>query len=359
MIVITERSLISSPKQQNDEEILWPIVSSIKIIAWSPVLNPFLTTSLLFPVNTVAVLMMVSIAVFRYRAGQSELALLLLLAAVLILSITLYAVKGGDRFRPENISALAYSLTIVIVFYENFDLAGYWLLVILSLNFYLVNVRVALTLDVLIIVAVMPVALKGFNEAADLFSYIGAILTATILGVIHFVRARQYTLDLERWSFQDPLTHLYTRRRLNEDFQSAQASKVRHDEPATLMIIDIDHFKQVNDRLGHEAGDRILVKLAQLLYRELRVGSETVYRVGGDEFVVLMKKTSLHQSITVANRLREQVQRDITSADGRVTISIGGTELEKTDSWQSCFERADQALYRAKQNGRNRVEDVI
>ena len=122
--------------------------------------------------------------------------------------------------------------------------------------------------------------------------------------------------------------------------------------------MDIDHFKKVNDSYGHKAGDGVLRSVAASLNQSIRA-SDFIFRYGGEEFVILLKKCSLEQSKKVAEKVRLKVEENFSLDKGQklsVTVSLGLTQFKEKDTEDSVFQRADQALYAAKSNGRNRVE---
>ncbi len=125
--------------------------------------------------------------------------------------------------------------------------------------------------------------------------------------------------------------------------------------PLSLIIFDIDHFKKINDTYGHGTGDIILKELSELIRKNLRE-SEYFIRWGGEEFVILMPGSSVQGAKMVAEKLRRIVESATFPEVGKVTCSFGVTSLEIDDTIKSFFERADEALYEAKRNGRNRVE---
>ncbi len=154
----------------------------------------------------------------------------------------------------------------------------------------------------------------------------------------------------------DSLTGAHSRyayeSRIAEEFQRWQ----RHSQPLAFSIWDIDLFKRVNDSYGHEAGDRLLRGVAELLARNKRA-EDFLARIGGEEFVLLLPMTTLEAATGVAEKLRLVVESAAFRHHGepvQVTVSAGLTELRKGDTPTSVFERADQALYQAKQQGRNR-----
>jgi diguanylate cyclase (GGDEF)-like protein len=156
----------------------------------------------------------------------------------------------------------------------------------------------------------------------------------------------------------DPLTGLANRRQLDQDLALEVERAGRYHRPMTFLMIDIDHFKVVNDTFGHSLGDAVLREVAELLRDHMRAG-DTAYRYGGEEFAVLARETDEAGGRTVAERLRRAVQtRYAATADGdlSVTISVGlATISPGAESGQDLVSEADGALYAAKRAGRNRV----
>jgi diguanylate cyclase (GGDEF)-like protein len=163
---------------------------------------------------------------------------------------------------------------------------------------------------------------------------------------------------LRELAMQDELTGLYNRRHFLELAESEIARVRRTGAPLSVAILDIDHFKRVNDYFGHAAGDRVLRDLAGSLRETLR-GSDVPARFGGEEFVVLLTDTMLEGAVAVTERLRERVGRsEVQLGHGRVarvTVSAGVAELAQGERLEGLLERADEALYRAKAEGRDRI----
>ena len=131
-------------------------------------------------------------------------------------------------------------------------------------------------------------------------------------------------------------------------------------KPVTLAVVDIDHFKRINDQYGHQTGDIVLVEVAKTMRTRLRP-TDFIARFGGEEFVMIFPQTSLAGAAVAAERLREAVRLTrVKTRDGMqipsATVSIGLAELQPGQDVASLLQLADEALYRAKHNGRNRVE---
>lgn len=167
--------------------------------------------------------------------------------------------------------------------------------------------------------------------------------------------------DLQRGATLDALTGLLNRRSFMERLEEEVAATIRHKLPTCVAILDVDHFKKVNDTYGHPAGDAVLVGVARRL-KEARRSEDVLARFGGEEFVLLLRHTDHEGALMLMNRLRLLVADqtfEVPTPSGpqaiSVTFSCGLTQLSPLDSSDYVLERADIGLYEAKRTGRNRV----
>jgi diguanylate cyclase (GGDEF)-like protein len=163
---------------------------------------------------------------------------------------------------------------------------------------------------------------------------------------------------VERLSIADGLTGLYNRRFLSERLEEEYSKAARYGTPLSILIMDVDFFKRVNDTFGHQVGDNALIAVARVLQQSVRE-SDLVGRYGGEEFVVLLPHTDLAKALTVAEKIRLAVSETPIEGMGerRLTISIGvaGFPDTKVADMDELVRKADEALYRAKEGGRNQV----
>ncbi len=161
--------------------------------------------------------------------------------------------------------------------------------------------------------------------------------------------------ELWNLSYKDTLTGLYNRRYIQQVATHLFSRAIRYKEPLHVLMLDIDHFKKVNDKLGHAVGDEVLKVVAQTIQGAIRT-SDTVSRYGGEEFIVYMVKSNPEITQFIANRIRDSVAAiRFPGVPWSVTISIGVAGLQDGDSMEGLVERADQFLYMSKHHGRNRV----
>lgn len=161
----------------------------------------------------------------------------------------------------------------------------------------------------------------------------------------------------EQMAITDELTGLYNRHFLEKSIESIVTRSSRYNEPVTLVMFDLDHFKEVNDRWGHPAGDLVLRQTASTAKTLIR-NSDMLVRFGGEEFILLMPHTALCGGRSVAEKIREAIAKNEYPGIGHVTASFGVAERRADESFDSWYARTDEALYQAKQSGRNRVEPV-
>lgn len=172
--------------------------------------------------------------------------------------------------------------------------------------------------------------------------------------IVEYVAIREDITDMELINY-DPLTGLYNRRMFDTLYPKMIEEAQLDSGTLALLIVDLDHFKRINDTFGHKTGDAVLVQTARVLQKNLRQG-DACARWGGEEFVVLLPKTTLEEAAQVASRIRLNIAAEVRAETQVQSCSIGAAALRPSEEAESLFNRADAALYRAKNGGRNRVE---
>jgi diguanylate cyclase (GGDEF)-like protein len=175
----------------------------------------------------------------------------------------------------------------------------------------------------------------------------------------HLTQERVKMLDqLQKLATTDGLTKLFNSRHFYSQLTKEVDRTLRYEPPLSMLLMDIDHFKRYNDTYGHLEGDKVLVRLAQIIESCLRK-LDTAYRYGGEEFTVILPETTAEEAETVAQRIRATVEKERffprPKEEVQVTVSIGATQYRPTEDLTSFIKRADTAMYSSKQQGRNRV----
>lgn len=184
-------------------------------------------------------------------------------------------------------------------------------------------------------------------------AFVGLVITVffthIFLNIIYHLRNR-----LVRQSISDPLTGALNRRQLNQVLGDLIERKHRSGERSTILSMDIDHFKSVNDSFGHDVGDTVIIDFVRVVKSRTRK-LDQFFRVGGEEFLLVLPLAGIDAGMKIADELRIKVDQELKIGERNITVSIGVSELETGENINSWLKRADRALYAAKDGGRNRV----
>lgn len=207
---------------------------------------------------------------------------------------------------------------------------------------------------------------EAISKGASDFVFKPVRFEELLLRLRRVLKERRLTQDrihmlekLKRLSITDGLTQLYNSRYFYNQLKIEIDRTTRYQRPLSLLLLDIDNFKDYNDNYGHLEGDKVLVRLGQVIKSCLRK-MDSAYRYGGEEFTVILPETEGEEAATVAERIRSAVQMDRLLPKGEaepvnITISIGVTEFHRSEEVSLFVQRADKAMYHSKQAGRNRV----
>ncbi|MBU1565221.1 MAG: GGDEF domain-containing protein [Proteobacteria bacterium] len=187
------------------------------------------------------------------------------------------------------------------------------------------------------------------------------LLFGVVFGILGTIRndkenkIKEMVMQLKEMSIHDPLTGLKNRRYFAHIFHDECARSLRRREALTLLFLDLDHFKRVNDNHGHHFGDIALQETSRYLEKQCRP-YDTIVRWGGEEFIILLRATDESAAINFSERIRLGIQTELNpDLPFSMTISIGLAQYQDNDSLEDLADRADKALYHAKQTGRNKV----
>ena len=227
----------------------------------------------------------------------------------------------------------------------------YWVYPALMAVFYLVRPRIALVLAMVTVAALMPQMIENM----DLHSMTTVLVTIVVMSSFAFAFSRVTNRQRERLmqlATKDPLTGAGNRRGLDVKLNDVVNNHKRNGMKASMLLLDLDHFKKVNDLHGHAVGDQILKRVTEIINLRIRV-TDSLYRIGGEEFVVVLESQDATRAAHLAEQLRTLIQANELVPDQPVTISLGVAELTEDETTSSWMGRADEALYRAKRSGRN------
>ncbi len=274
---------------------------------------------------------------------------------LVLLALNVYLVVYNQRHENFTISALVIPGMILmsIVFQHNAIVASLWCFPSIIACYCMLSRRRAVYVNFFILFMAIPQAASYLSP--DYSTRIAATLIAVSLFSFILVRTiDQLNTRLQQRLLHDPLTGLLNRLSMKNSLQGAITIYETHAQTATLLAIDIDYFKSINDRFGHEAGDQALIQLALIFEYNLR-GTDKSFRTGGEEFLILMPATREKEAYKIAERLRREIELAEIIPGESMTISVGVAQLSQGEDWQQWTRRADQHLYEAKRLGRNRV----
>lgn len=207
---------------------------------------------------------------------------------------------------------------------------------------------------------VVEVKLDNFTQDVKkifFFNLMISLLVTSFIAIIIILLIRKYHKKLESIANYDNLTKIANRHNFNYEFEKYFSLSKRNKESLSLLFIDIDNFKNINDTLGHDIGDRVLIKISKLLKQYTRK-EDLLARWGGEEFVILLINSDLNTSTNKAEELRYLIENNTELQDllsYKITASFGLTKAKDNDSIEDIIIRADKAMYESKHSGKNRV----
>ena len=298
-----------------------------------------------------AALTLLLFALYRAAAGDWTAAAIDLGLVLLISGPVAYALHTGRSDGPGAFMCASNSVGCAVACYVIGPASLPWIYLVLMTNFFIAAPRLALLCNLLLTVAVL--AIPGMFDA-PLHGISTAVTAAlvTMFAYLFALRVNSDTQVLEEMASLDALTGVPNRRMMEQELTAALEVHRAGQRSYGLVIVDLDHFKRVNDTHGHAAGDAVLADLAKILKFEMR-RQDRLFRFGGEEFVVLLAVDTAEGLYAAGERLRLAVREGLRGPDGRITASVGAAMAGIEESWQEWFSLADEALYRAKNQGRD------
>jgi diguanylate cyclase (GGDEF)-like protein len=292
-------------------------------------------------------------AVYRFVTGEWLAGVIdaIILVGLAGLGVVIYR-TGRVTYASVAISVLCIGGALSTVYLKG-PQQVYWMFPALMAVFYLIRPGQAVVLAVAAIVALLPVMLPASDIMYTATVFITIVVMSAFAYAFSIVTMHQRE-QLMRLATRDPLTGTGNRRALENKLNEVVASFKRSRVPAAMILIDLDHFKAVNDAHGHAAGDQILCSVTEIINLRIRV-TDSLFRIGGEEFVVVLEGQTADSASHLAEQLRTIVEANELVPDQSVTISLGVAELRSGESSGDWMHRADEALYRAKRAGRNKI----
>lgn len=297
-------------------------------------------------------LMILPFAGYRLLTGQTAGGLIDLMIVTCITLGSAYAYFTRRTAGPALFLAVTYSIGCIAIAYVSGTAGTLWTYAVLLSNFLLVD-RVRAAVISAFAIAAVAASSVALPELAQKSAFIGSSVVVCLFSFVFAWRADLQRQELENLASVDPLTGAQNRRGMHAEIKRAMESAAKNRKPLGLIIFDLDHFKNINDRFGHEAGDNVLVQVARVVRRTTRK-NERFFRFGGEEFALLIPDADSAALRAVAEKIRISIERDVFCGDTPVTASFGASVLRVDESESHWRDRVDAAMYRAKHEGRNR-----
>lgn len=292
-------------------------------------------------------------SVYRFANGAMVHGLVDLVVVVAVALAVGHAWHTGrTRFAGVFLSLISTAACLVTAMLPG-ALGLYWIYVALLANYFLVKRTEAAAMTA-IALGVVAVYNDVFVSNEQKLAFMVSVLLVSLFAFIFAYRAELHRQQLETLATIDPLTGIGNRRAMESELQIAIQTHRRTGAGFGLAMLDLDHFKRINDEFGHEAGDQVLVDFATLVRAHTRQ-VDRLFRFGGEEFVLLIPGADAAALSCIADKLCAMIAARLQCKDRPITLSIGATALRPDDDAPAWLARADAALYRAKHAGRNRA----
>jgi diguanylate cyclase (GGDEF)-like protein len=307
-----------------------------------------------FGVAIAAVMLLLPVAIHDVLIGEIAIAIGSL-GIVFILSTNAWTVISGRCHQRLTLFGLVPAGMVFMtgVFQNDGIIGSLWCYPSIVACYCMLSARRAWLANAAILAVAIPMI------CVTLETLYAARIVATLCAVSLFSAIMVSVIDEQRRLLQeqlvhDPLTGLLNRLSFNERMQRAVEAHTQERDPVSLLVIDIDLFKRLNDTHGHDAGDRVLRQVGQILKDSLRA-QDLSFRMGGEEFVVLLSDTTMRAATDTAERIRRAIAGAVFENAGQVTVSIGVSTHRYGEHWEQWVKRGDDRLYTAKRKGRNTV----
>lgn len=265
--------------------------------------------------------------------------------------IFVYKTRQIDKAKALLATFLAIAISAVVIIRGLPHL--YWLYPAIIAFYYILPERSA---GLICFAAVTVISIQIY-PALDLIDFFTVVMSLALTSVFSFMIFRNYRKTNEKLALLatiDPLTLSGNRRALDRKLSDIVADQQRKASVVSLLLLDLDLFKKINDEYGHAVGDQALIEVATLITQHTRA-LDALYRYGGEEFIIVPLKVKLSEAVIIAEKLRGLVEKNKFVEEIPLTISIGVAQYRTGESAESWIHRADSALYIAKDLGRNRV----
>ena len=317
------------------------------------ILNRDIETSLYIFSLAISFISITGFGIYRLSTGNFSLSLIDFSVSLFLVYTLIQVLNRTFTDFHKYLLICVCMLGVIGVLYSIGSTAIYWAYPPITSSFFFMGLRKALPLNIFFISVVLAIIAPNVS-LLQFFSIFVTLTLICIFGYIFSARTEYHNKKYVKLADLDPLTNLKNRRSLKQQLMQEIQYYENNIQQSSLLILDLDHFKKVNDIYGHTVGDQILIEFSKMLKKTVRE-TDSVYRYGGEEFVIIANNTRLKNAGKLAEYIRNLTENTIHIDNNPVTVSIGVAEVKKNDTDISWLHRADHALYRAKGKNRNLV----
>jgi diguanylate cyclase (GGDEF)-like protein len=307
----------------------------------------------MYPIAVVGVLFLLPFSINDFVRGRYALGVGVV-SVVALLGINAVALrKKRSPPLPFALLLIPMAASMTISLKSQGVIGAFWCYPTVLFFYFVLSSRLANLCSIVLLLVATGMVYRYIGVGVMIRFMVTLTMTIVVINIILNI-----INDLQRrlldQAITDPLTGAYNRRHMESCLADAIERNRRTGSPASLLLIDVDHFKNINDRFGHETGDRVLKRMVSLITKRSR-RLDLLFRMGGEEFLLFLSDTKSLDAMKLAEDLRASVARSHLLGDWQLSVSIGVSELRPGESLESWVKGGDNALYAAKQEGRDRV----
>lgn len=303
--------------------------------------------------TALTILFLFPFSIYRFSIGDYSIGLVDLLMS---LSLAIIFIQTANSKRAKYLNEIAVigcmSGVAWIMSIKGLGMI-FWVFPSLGVTYFVLKSKQALAINLLFIAAITLIAFDALTKEQALSIY-PSLLLVCLFGFAFSLCSENQNKKLSQLVSEDVLTGVKNRRSFEEKLVETLELNKRSSIPVSLLLLDLDFFKKVNDNYGHKQGDKVLFDFAQRVKLMIR-NTDFIYRIGGEEFAVIAANSKLEDATLLAETIRETIQNTPSLVKFEITVSIGVSQIKKCDDADSWFRRADLALYESKSKGRNKV----
>jgi diguanylate cyclase (GGDEF)-like protein len=311
---------------------------------------------IMIPVGMAALVLLTIFAVNNLLQARFINGLVILFAEAVLLAVVLALRRGKPSPVPFGVVVLLLLAGVFVAVVRQGILGALWGYPVVLICYFVLSRRLALLFSLGILATLTLLVAHWVSPELSTRVFATLLLTIIMINIVLNVMG-ELQEELQRQALTDPLTGAFNRRRMEQTLEQMVEQGKRRAPNNVMLMIDIDHFKAINDRLGHETGDQVLRQMVAVIVGRKRI-VDLLFRIGGEEFILLLLETNTTDGVALADDLRLRVEQAPLLQDQKVTVSVGICAQRAGQSAEDWIKCADTALYRAKSNGRNRVEIV-